>query len=57
VDAAVEGDGDLGRRAFELVLHGAAPEAVEAGGEHVPVRDGRAAVADGGEPFRVTFDA
>jgi alpha-glucosidase len=57
VDADVEGDGDFGRRSFELVLHGPVSEAVAVGGERVAVSDGRATIADRGEPFRVAFDA
>jgi alpha-glucosidase len=55
----VRGDGypEFAREAFELVLHGDAPDAIETGGEQVPVRDGRARIANAGTAFAVRWRA
>jgi alpha-glucosidase len=57
--ATVDGDGypEFAREAFELVLHGQAPAAIEAGGQQVPVRDGRARLANAGTAFTARWRA
>jgi alpha-glucosidase len=58
VRAEVEGDGypEFAREAFRLVVHGAAPAAVEVDGERVETRDGRVAIANAGTGFAVELD-
>jgi alpha-glucosidase len=58
VSAEVEGDGypEFAREAFELVLHGAAPEVVDVDGRDVAVREGRVTIANAGTGFAVGFD-
>ena len=57
--AEVAGDGypEFAREAFELVLHGDAPGAIEAGGEPVPVREGRARIGNAGTAFTARWRA
>jgi len=59
LDAEVEGDGyaEFAREAFELVLHGEAPGAVEVDGERVALREGRARVANAGAAFSARWRA
>jgi alpha-glucosidase len=58
VRAEVEGDGfpEFAREAFELVLHGAAPAAVEVDGERLRVRDGRVRIANAGTGFALRYN-
>ena len=55
LEAETAGDGypEFAREAFELVLHGAAPAAVEVDGTRTPVTDGRVRIANAGAPFSV----
>ncbi len=39
------------------MLHGEAPDAIEAGGEPVPVREGRARIANAGTAFTARWRA
>ena len=57
VRADADGDGypEFAREAFELVLHGAAPEAVEVDGERLEVRDGRVRIANAGTGFALRY--
>jgi len=59
LDAEVEGDGyaEFAREAFELVLHGEAPGAVEVDGEQVTLREGRARIANTGTAFSARWRA
>jgi alpha-glucosidase len=56
--AEVEGDGypEFAREELRLVVHGAAPAAVELDGAPVQARDGRVAIANTGTAFAVEFD-
>ena len=58
--AEVAGDGypEFAREAFELVLHGEAPDAIEAGGEPVArARGARADRANAGAAFTARWRA
>ena len=57
--ATVDGDGypEFAREAFELVLHGDAPAAIESGGKQLPVREGRARIANAGTAFTARWHA
>ena len=57
--ASRDGDGypEFAREAFELVLHGDAPAAIEAGGKQLPVREGRARIANAGTAFTARWHA
>jgi alpha-glucosidase len=59
LDAAVEGDGyaEFAREAFELVLHGEPPAAVEVDGEQAEVRERRVRVANAGTAFGARWRA
>ena len=56
--AEVEGDGypEFAREELRLVLHGAAPAAVEVDGARVEAHGGRVAIANAGTGFAVEFD-
>jgi alpha-glucosidase len=56
--AEVEGDGypEFAREELRLVVHGAAPAAMEVDGADVETRDGRVAFANAGTAFTLEFD-
>jgi len=58
VGAEVDGDGypEFARRAFHLVVHGAAPDAVELDGSPVAQRGGRFEVPNSGGGFDLRFE-
>jgi alpha-glucosidase len=56
--ADTEGDGypEFAREELRLVVHGAAPAAVELDGERLEAQDGRVTIANAGTAFAVEFD-
>jgi alpha-glucosidase len=59
IDAKVDGDGypEFAREAFDLVVHGAAPDTLAVDGEELRATDGRFRIPNAGAGFSAVFDA